>query len=844
MEVSTYDIAAACEGLPWITKKNQALPKEEQIEILRKAYCGNVTVEILEKKCEALKNNPAKEEKFKLFQRLLEAVQKQPLNAYISPQKKQELKSDVEVKKINLIRQYGNLSTEELLLKLAFEEDGKQFFQLLPVEELLEILHQEEKSSPFKIFFTQEYVLALKYFAGEGPTSNEKIAETYQKLVKECCKNLETPVPDLMSVRDPQDILDKFKAKYQTRLTMQRSAKIPASDEALNISKRMVDTLEKLFKEPNWSNTAYRKAVLTGLQYPQIKKPDTSPMPFTLVSKEELEIYAKNLSIKTGLSEQASRNVLEVVAPYMNMSLPKKEQEKPKEQPRPRETPQPREMPKPREIPRPQESPRSKEPPRPREAPRPQRRQNVPDLSFVTEFLYRDVDKLVAEFDENEQRFRRELSQNRISINNLQTGLYKMDKTLKAWKGKQTIINSYDTSAIMEHFRDFERLMERQAQMYREAERRYAVAQKETNERKLDRDNMERKVASAYSEFAKHVVTIEGEYRNYMDTFQQMPGKLRFGALEEVVMKLEQLHSESLQFVHEFSNVTEKYMVTEDFAEITDKCRSAHNNISDWYYDAKDLYDAASRMKQKSKGRKIKFLIFLGIVLFLCRPFIAEILNSPKEYKAAITAAQNGDSTKFLEYLEDHQRLSYKQFRADTLGNLRNKVVSNSITSLTVGDSTGFWLNQSTPVEMTIDNGMMGAKVKADLVLSVKGIQFENIESDIQWIDVIGEWITDGEFDIRKKAYKVTWTSYDPETGGLEGTYLVDTNLVDGESPATGTLDTENGTLTFRYSELIEASGAMYTPKTYVCHIDPLYGTFVDEDGYTWCLTVEASEDE
>ena len=850
MEVSTYDITAACEGLPWITKKNQALPKEEQIEILRKAYCGNVTVELLEKKCEALKNNPAKEDKFKLLQSLLDAVRKQPLNEYISPQKKQELKSDVEVKKINLIRQYGNLSTEELLLKLAFEEDGKQFFQLLPVEELLKILHQEEKSSPFKIFFTQEYVLALKYFAGEGPTSNEKIAETYQELVKECCKNLETPVPDLMSVRDPQDILDKFKAKYQTRLTMQRSAKISASDEALNISKQMVDILGKLFKEPNWSNTAYRKAVLTGLQYPQIKKTDTSPMPFTLVSKEELEIYVKNLSIKTGLSEQASRNVLEVVAPYMNMSLPKKEQEKPKEQPRPRETPQPREMPKPREIPRPQETPRSKESTRPKEASKSAgtpRNQGLPkELYFIKEFLEVEVKNLVDNFDENERRFNRELSQNKISIDRLQTGLYKMDRSLKVWRQRQKDINSYDAYKVSQYYPEFRVLMEKQNQLYWEIERHYKEAKKKAEEREADRDDMERKVLDRYLEFAKNVGIVRDLYDNYMDNiYTQVIGKKKLKELDVIVNALEALKADSDSLLNEVDKVVDKYLVSEKFSYAADKCLKTHEDICRWYDDAKSKYeDMAVYYAQRSKGGKLKFLIILGIILFLGKNVMSMFLSASTEYKEAITAAQEGEPDKLLEYLEANQSESYKKLRAAYAGEFANKTLTDSVTSLTVGETTGSVINKSTPIEMTIDNGMFGATVKADMVSNINGISFENIESTIQWIDIIDQWITDQDFTSGVNLYHVTWTSYDPDTGELEGTFKVDRYVSGGESPAKGTLDTENGTLQFRFSEPIPISNGVYEQRTFVCHIDPLYGTFVDEDGYVWCPMVRDSEEE
>ena len=127
------------------------------------------------------------------------------------------------------------------------------------------------------------------------------------------------------------------------------------------------------------------------------------------------------------------------------------------------------------------------------------------------------------------------------------------------------------------------------------------------------------------------------------------------------------------------------------------------------------------------------------------------------------------------------------------------------------------------------------------MVYSLHGVSFENVESDIQWIDIIDQWITDQNFSRNSKIYSVTWESYDPDTGELGGTYKIDQTFGGGESPAKGTLDLENGTMKFRFTEPITAHNSVYEQETFNCHIDPLYATFVDEDGYVWC---PASKDE
>ena len=107
--------------------------------------------------------------------------------------------------------------------------------------------------------------------------------------------------------------------------------------------------------------------------------------------------------------------------------------------------------------------------------------------------------------------------------------------------------------------------------------------------------------------------------------------------------------------------------------------------------------------------------------------------------------------------------------------------------------------------------------------------------------DIIDQWITDQNFSRNSKIYSVTWESYDPDTGELGGTYKIDQTFGGGESPAKGTLDLENGTMKFRFTEPITAHNSVYEQETFNCHIDPLYATFVDEDGYVWC---PASKDE
>lgn len=146
---------------------------------------------------------------------------------------------------------------------------------------------------------------------------------------------------------------------------------------------------------------------------------------------------------------------------------------------------------------------------------------------------------------------------------------------------------------------------------------------------------------------------------------------------------------------------------------------------------------------------------------------------------------------------------------------------------------------------MTIDNGMLGATVKADMVLAGESVAFENVESEIQWIDIIDQWVTDDDFSYDGGSLiSFTWTSFDPDTGELEGTYTIQSSSMTEEVPASGTLDTATGTLTMRSLEAIKIWLSTYEPKTYVCHIDPLYGTFVDEDGYAWCPAIKDADTE
>ena len=56
-QITISDIVTACETLPKISKKDKELPVDKQIENLKKRYCSNVTIEMLEKKCSDLKRN-------------------------------------------------------------------------------------------------------------------------------------------------------------------------------------------------------------------------------------------------------------------------------------------------------------------------------------------------------------------------------------------------------------------------------------------------------------------------------------------------------------------------------------------------------------------------------------------------------------------------------------------------------------------------------------------------------------------------------------------------------------------------------------------------------------------
>ena len=209
-----------------------------------------------------------------------------------------------------------------------------------------------------------------------------------------------------------------------------------------------------------------------------------------------------------------------------------------------------------------------------------------------------------------------------------------------------------------------------------------------------------------------------------------------------IVGKLETLQSDSNALLNEFRKVNEKYLPSEKFRETADKCRETHKTIYSSYAEAKSLCDGmVTSHTVNSKGLRKRLAGFAVLLVILAGAYMVVVQGPSKEYKEVVTAAQEGDTDKLLEYLEDHQSTGFKQLRADCAGELADKAYSESVTSITVGEITGSGMNQSTPIEMTIDNGMIGATVRADMVYSLHGVSFENVESDIQWIDIIDQWI-------------------------------------------------------------------------------------------------------
>lgn len=301
--------------------------------------------------------------------------------------------------------------------------------------------------------------------------------------------------------------------------------------------------------------------------------------------------------------------------------------------------------------------------------------------------IIEQLKNLAEDFDQNEKRFYRELSESKVSIDLLHAGLTRMERSLNIWKQKLNDMNA--------HASEFGSLIGNQNQLCGDAEQRYEAAKQKAAEKEAARDAMESKATSMYGELVERVGTVRSEYSNFLSNNGKLRGKKKQNELKVIVGKLEALQSDSNALLNEFRKVNEKYLPSEKFRETADKCRETHKTIYSSYAEAKSLCDGmVASHTVNSKGIRKRLARVLVLVVILGGLYTVVVQGPSKEYKEVVTAAQEGDTDKLLEYLEDHQSTSFKQLRADCAGELADKAYSESVTSITVGEITGSGMNR------------------------------------------------------------------------------------------------------------------------------------------------------
>lgn len=82
--------------------------------------------------------------------------------------------------------------------------------------------------------------------------------------------------------------------------------------------------------------------------------------------------------------------------------------------------------------------------------------------------IIEQLKNLAEDFDQNEKRFYRELSESKVSIDLLHAGLTRMERSLNIWKQKLNDMNA--------HASEFGSLIGNQNQLCGDAEQRYEAA--------------------------------------------------------------------------------------------------------------------------------------------------------------------------------------------------------------------------------------------------------------------------------------------------------------------------------------------------------------------------------
>ena len=99
--------------------------------------------------------------------------------------------------------------------------------------------------------------------------------------------------------------------------------------------------------------------------------------------------------------------------------------------------------------------------------------------------IIEQLKNLAEDFDQNEKRFYRELSESKVSIDLLHAGLTRMERSLNIWKQKLNDMNA--------HASEFGSLIGNQNQLCGDAEQRFEAAKRKAAEKEAARDAMESK---------------------------------------------------------------------------------------------------------------------------------------------------------------------------------------------------------------------------------------------------------------------------------------------------------------------------------------------------------------
>ena len=245
---------------------------------------------------------------------------------------------------------------------------------------------------------------------------------------------------------------------------------------------------------------------------------------------------------------------------------------------------------------------------------------NTPDMSLINVFLYREVDRLESEFDESYHEMQEELSKDKISAVVIRTNLSKMEKVLKNWKGQQNIVKFYDADAVSVHLPDFRSLMNEQETKYRNIEQKYQDIKSQAQATDDEYHTKEERILRAFGNFSRHSDAEYEKYKNFMDSFKKLSmrkKKALRNELEALTADISLLEKENREFVREFEEFSNHYVVTDRCKKAEEACRDLCPKTYNWKEDCMEQQQAFVEAKKKRKDKILSILLLLYFILLI-----------------------------------------------------------------------------------------------------------------------------------------------------------------------------------------------------------------------------------